>query len=296
MKVPVSIGHSQRRVSPFGSRMRILFIGIVIGSLLGVGGVRAVTQSKTIVACANKKTGVLRYAKNGKCSRVETKLSWNQQGVQGPAGSAGPTGPTGPTGPVGANGLTGAAGVSPTLPPLTCATGGTCSIGDTGPGGGIVFYAAQSRQTWGQYLEAAPIGWFGTQTDPNILWCGSAATYSGPSDLIATNVPGGATATAIGSGWINSINIAKHCPYGAASTARMYRGGSKTDWFLPSKDELQELYNQRAIVGGLGEINRWSSTQSSSDSALAWRKYFNASSGDEGSKAFDNAVRPIRAF
>lgn len=293
MKVPLFIGQSRSRTAPTGSRMRFLVIGVLIGSLLGIGGVRAVTQANTIVACANKKTGVLRHAKNGKCSRTETRLSWNQQGVPGPAGSAGPTGATGPAG---ANGATGAAGVSPTLPAQTCATGGTCTVGDTGPGGGVVFYVAQSRQTWGQYMEAAPTGWSGTQTDPNILWCGSAATYSGPGDVIATTVPGGADGTAIGTGWTNSINIAKHCPYGAASTARMYRGGSKTDWFLPSKDELQELYNQRAIVGGLGEINRWSSTQSSVDSTLAWRKYFNAAGGNEGSKAFDNAVRPIRAF
>lgn len=290
MKFLIAKVHFQRRVAHAGSQMRFLTIGVLIGSLLGVGGVHAVTQTNSIVACANNKTGVLRYVKNGKCSRTETKLSWNQQGIQGPSGSAGPIGATGPAG------ANGAPGVSPTLPALTCATGGTCSIGDTGPGGGVVFYVAQSRQTWGQYLEAAPTGWSGTQTDPNILWCGSAATYSGPSDLIATTVPGGATGTAIGTGWTNSINIAKHCPYGAASTARMYRGGTKTDWFLPSKDELQELFNQRAIVGGLGEINRWSSTQSTIDSTLAWRKYFNASSGDEGSKAFDNAVRPIRAF
>lgn len=289
---PLTPSFGRHRVS-VGSRWRFLFVGILVGSLLGVGGVRAVSVPKTIVACANKKSGVLRYVKSGKCLRTETKLSWNQQGVQGPAGSTGPNGATGPIGPSGAAGV---AGVSPTLPPPTCATGGACVVGDTGPGGGIVFYVAQSRQSWGQYLEAAPTGWYGTQTDPNILWCGSSATYSGPSDLIATSVVGGSTATAIGAGWTNSINIAKHCPYGAATTARMYRGGSKTDWYLPSKDELQELYNQRAIVGGLGEINRWSSTQSSVDSALAWRKYFNASTGDEGSKAFDNAVRPIRAF
>lgn len=180
------------------------------------------------------------------------------------------------------------------LPAATCATGGTCAIGDTGPGGGIVFYVAQTRQSWGRYLEAAPTGWSGPQDDPYLGWCATSTDWSG--DWIGSEVEGGAQRSGIGDGWVNSVNIAKHCPYGAATTARMYRGGAVTDWYLPSKDELQELYNQRAVVGGLGTTNRWSSTESSVAPGFAWRKYFNAASGDEGTTAFDNAVRPIRAF
>ena len=41
---------------------------------------------------------------------------------------------------------------------LSCAQGGSCAVGDTGPGGGVVFYVDDS----GKYLEAAPAdlaGW-----------------------------------------------------------------------------------------------------------------------------------------
>jgi hypothetical protein len=36
---------------------------------------------------------------------------------------------------------------------------GSFSIGDVGPGGGIVFYDAGSQQTWGRYIEAID-GWY----------------------------------------------------------------------------------------------------------------------------------------
>lgn len=276
---------------PRRTNIAYLLVGVMVGSVVGLGGAMAATTSQQIVACANKSTGVMRYAKNGRCTRNETRIRWNQQGQPGAMGATGPAGPAGGTGPAGAPGSPGADAV---LPAATCATGGTCAIGDTGPGGGTVFYVAQTRQAWGRYLEAAPTGWYGTQDDPNLGWCASSTNWA--NDTIHSSVPGGAQGTTIGDGWKNSVNIAKHCPYGAATTARMYRGGALTDWYLPSLEEVTELYNQRAVVGGLGTTNRWSSSESMNLAADAWRKFFNAVGANEGFKEFDNAVRPIRAF
>ena len=263
----------------------LLAVGVLIGSIGGIGGAIAATKmsDSTITACANTKTGVMRYAKNGKCKKSETSVTWNQQG---PVGATGATGPTGAAGQAGQNA---------TVAPLTCATGGTCALGDVGPGGGTVFYVAGSQQLWGRYLEVAPSGWFdGIASDPYLGWCASSTDYA--ADAISTAIPGDATGAGIGDGWVNSVNIAKHCPFGAATATRMYRGGGKLDWFLPSKGELDQLYLQRNIISGLGDANRWSSTESSLDSGKAWRRFFNADGGNEGIKGFTNLVRPISAF
>ncbi len=57
----------------------------------------------------------------------------------------------------------------------TCAAGGTCQVGDVGPGGGTVFYVATSPQSWGTYLETAPSNWNGG-AEPRQAWASALAT------------------------------------------------------------------------------------------------------------------------
>jgi hypothetical protein len=64
----------------------------------------------TLKACANKKTGVMRYVSKGSCKKTETSLSWNQmgpQGLPGVTGIKGDTGAAGTNGPNGSNGTNG---------------------------------------------------------------------------------------------------------------------------------------------------------------------------------------------
>ena len=55
-------------------------------ALSGGYAIAATTSSKTITVCANKKTGVLYLHNHGRCTRKQTRISWNQQGPQGPTG------------------------------------------------------------------------------------------------------------------------------------------------------------------------------------------------------------------
>jgi hypothetical protein len=163
-------------------------------------------------------------------------------------------------------------------------------IGDTGPGGGIVFFDAGSVQPWGRYLEAGP------QLD-GAEWCGEDWEL---------DIPG--TLTMIGSGAANTTLMADACKTGAATSVREFDGGGMTDWFLPSKDELNELYEQRDTVGGFGIGNDgssfdayWSSTQSDEGTTgfadVAWTQYFDGGE-QQGNDCKCNlyGVVPVRAF
>ena len=202
---------------------------------------------------------------------------------------------------------------------LTCALGGTCVVGDTGPGGGIVFYVASSaftatgstcRAGGCKYLEAAPSGW-NPGADPTRTW--ATNVYSNQSRVVP--VPG-ANGVAIGTGYQNSVNIVAQVgnvdESSAAVLARAYSGGSKNDWFLPSKDELNELCfyfsgvaksggrcngnasTGRAGVGGFAPDNYWSSSELNAD--RAWAQIFVSGYQDNFAKVYTTYVRPVRSF
>jgi hypothetical protein len=77
------VGHVRANVVAY------LALAVAIG---GGGGYAIAATTKTITVCANKKTGVLYLHQHGRCSRRETKVSWNQQGPIGAQGRQGPAG------------------------------------------------------------------------------------------------------------------------------------------------------------------------------------------------------------
>ena len=101
----------------------------------------------------------------------------------------------------------------------------------------------------------------------------------------------------IGFGMINTnkiINIQGVGSYAASLTDNLVLNGY-SDWFLPSINELQMVYNSKALIGGFsGEY--WSSTE-----FIIGFNYIKIISFDQGwtasrAKAINSRVRAIRYF
>jgi hypothetical protein len=167
------------------------------------------------------------------------------------------------------------------------------AIGDTYQGG-VVFHLFVEGETG--YVAGETHGLIAAVADQSsgIKWY---------NDSFVTT---GAIWTAIGTGAYNTTTIisvqgAPLTSY-AAGLARAYPGGGYTDWFLPSKDELNKMYENigQGNVLGLGNVGNfannyyWSSTEI--DVNNAW--YQNFGSGYQSSlyKNYTPNVRAVRAF
>ena len=178
---------------------------------------------------------------------------------------------------------------------VSCADGGVCALGDTGPGGGKVFYVhASGTFACGatlsltcKYLEAAP-------TTGTNKWDEAAYRWSGNTTVaIGANAQG----TAIGTGYKNTEAMVTQSSTAirAGTVTRAYRGPNNlSDWYLPSKDELNQLHIRRTTVGGFANADYWSSSEYSSNLAASQDITY----GDPyaTSKTYMGYVRPVRAF
>ena len=109
----------------------------------------------------------------------------------------------------------------------------------------------------------------------------------------------GATGTAIGTGMSNTTKILAGCATAgiAARVARNYTGGGYTDWYLPSIDELGQLYANRIIIGNFDLTASgiyWSSTEYNSTDA--WINVFFFYTQINYGKTNTIEVRAVRSF
>jgi hypothetical protein len=106
----------------------------------------------------------------------------------------------------------------------------------------------------------------------------------------------GATATAIGTGFNNTLTIISLIGSGnAAGMCWDYYGPGTYDfWFLPSKDELNLMYEQKDVIGGFGNFDFWSSSESANDKA--WSQSFLNGTNYSDAKNIQWHVRAIRVF
>lgn len=181
----------------------------------------------------------------------------------------------------------------------------TGDIGDTGPGGGRIFYYSSAGFACGplgtstcKYLEVAPNNWNGS--DPAVSWA-----QSSPVNLAAPGNNLNLAAT-IGLGAVNTKAIVDQGNTTPATSAAAWAdsysvtigGVSYGDWFLPSENELVQLFNQRTAVGFVPG-NYWSSTSLANENG----RYVFIAPGPQQTvsasgnlKTTANFLRPIRAF
>jgi hypothetical protein len=144
-------------------------------------------------------------------------------------------------------------------------------------GGGIIFYLDGT----GQHGLIAAASDQGT----GVQW------YNG--SYIIT----GAAGTAIGTGQANTAAIVTAQGAGtyAANVCVQLLLNGFNDWYLPSKDELQQLYTQKTVVGNFTSNYYWSSSEL--NGTYAWsQRYSDGFQYNLGAKWIPNYVRPIRSF
>jgi hypothetical protein len=181
-------------------------------------------------------------------------------------------------------------------------SGLTCAVGDVGPAGGIIVHDAGRDESWGRYLEVAP------QSCEIVRVPFAEQPTKVPRITIAERVSG----KAIGAGARNTARIAAAATDSAAKRAADSTCGGFTDWFLPSKDELNEAFRRLSHgrtnrdltpVGGFDRGYYW--TSSDYNGSTAWSQYFADGqqfdreqnfSGNQKGPARPFLVRPMRAF
>jgi len=207
-------------------------------------------------------------------------------------------------------------------------------VGDTGPGGGLVFLI-----TGGRTYEMALKTWGAASTDTQQVWTtnaakcyaegGTTATQNCQTNNLYPETTAGAQAASttasepVGMGAANTTAIVARMNDGivtapadyAAGLARGYTNNGLTDWFLPSRDELNAMCNYSrnpttpptgtctgtqdgtfaAGAFGFAAGGYWSSSQNAAN--LAWvQDFFNGGQSASSKSATTDRVRPVRAF
>jgi len=179
-----------------------------------------------------------------------------------------------------------------------------CRIGDVGPGGGIVVYDAGEEKLWGRYLEVAPKS------------CESHGVAYARSPRVSTKVFKTDTdrreSTILGAGATNTMRLRSIGGLSIAVGRASRPCGDRDDWFLPSKDELNEAFRwlshsrknaQLTPAGGFERGYYW--TSSDYNGSTAWTQYFadgqqfdrvQTLSRNRQPPARPFYVRPMRAF
>ncbi len=201
------------------------------------------------------------------------------------------------------------------------------SVGDTGPAGGKIFCVKDSYSDGWRYLEAAPndlvligstpsvdssadgyssgtqkfiFGYYRETADGSNLFVNGTTTYSS-SNCTGTDIGTGSNNTTL---LVTAMGDAAYTAYNGDSTTANYAAklcydlsyGGKDDWFLPSKDELNLMYELKDTIGGFADDYYWSSSEYNNSAYAAWPQYFSSGSQYSDNRFNISYVRPVRAF
>ena len=169
--------------------------------------------------------------------------------------------------------------------------GGLCKIGDTGPGGGIVFYISDRTFTS-----------LGSMCNTTCRFLESSSKSVARSwsiiDVYSEREVIGADGSAIGTGYQNSVDIINQGnndpATSAAAYARNYSANNLTDWYLPSIDELVQIYLNKNYFN-LQCGWHFSSTEYSATKATGFHNYSNKIQWYFKAENLSCAI-PVRAF
>jgi TolB-like protein len=154
-------------------------------------------------------------------------------------------------------------------------------IGDTGPAGGLIFYDKGNNSNGWRYLEAAP----------------EEGEFLAKWSIRGTGVDN--TLTTIGSGKRNTQliiekfkQIAGEWDTAAQRADDLVLNGFD-DWFLPSRDELDQMYGnlRRRDLGNFKNESYWTSSH---EGGYIYRQGFKTGPISRESYSYNYYVRPIR--
>lgn len=160
------------------------------------------------------------------------------------------------------------------------------SVGDNYQGG-IIFYI----------LTNADNGFISGETHGLI----AAPVDAGPTTALGTLFSSYlGTDTLVGLGKSNTEKINSYIGLSttrAAALCSSQTTGGYTDWYLPSKNELNKMFQSKSFLSNFrSNTNYWSSSQSSTNTRIFWAQNFDTGFETTSDSRLSRGVRHIRSF